>query len=51
MIELFEKDIKTSDRKSSKGNQLKFERDDIWYKADNTGYEGLSECVSDAKEV
>ncbi len=48
MIELFEKDIKTSDRKSSKGNQLKFERDDIWYKADNTGYEGLSECVSSA---
>ena len=48
MIELFEKDIKTSDRKSSKGNQLKFERDNIWYKADYTGYEGLAECVTSA---
>ena len=45
MIELFEKDIKTTDRKSSKGNQLKFERDGVWYKADNLGYEGLAECV------
>ena len=48
MIELFEKDIKTADRKSSKGNQLKFERDGIWYKADNLGYEGLAECVVSA---
>lgn len=45
MIKLFDEDIKTSDRKSSKGNQLKFERDGMWYKADNMGYEGLSECV------
>lgn len=45
MTALFEQDIKTADRKSSKGNQLKFERDGIWYKADNMGYEGLSEYV------
>ena len=48
MIELFDKDIKTTDRKSSKGNQLKFERNGIWYKADNLGYEGLAECVVSA---
>ncbi len=45
MIELFETDKRDLNRKSSKGNQLKFERDDVWYKADFTGYEGLSECV------
>lgn len=27
MVELFDKDIKTENRKSSKGNQLKFDRD------------------------
>ncbi len=48
MIELFEIDIKTSDRKSSKGNQLKFERDGFWYKADSAGYEGLAECATSA---
>ena len=30
---------------SSKGNQLKWERQGIWYKADYTGYEGLSEYM------
>jgi hypothetical protein len=45
MIELFEQDIKTNDRQPSKGNQLKWENDGIWYKADYTGYEGLSEYV------
>jgi len=45
MIKLFDGDIKTLDRKSSKGNQLKFERNNMWYKADNMGYEGLSEYV------
>lgn len=45
MIELFEGDIKTTNRRSSKGNQLKWERDGVWYKADAVGYEGLSECV------
>ena len=43
MVELQDVDIKTLDRKSSKGNQLKFERDGVWYKADYLGYEGLVE--------
>lgn len=45
MIELFEQDIRTNDRQSSKGNQLKWENDNIWYKADYSGYEGLSEYI------
>jgi hypothetical protein len=45
MVELFAEDIKTENRQSSKGNQLKFERDGIWYKTDYLGYEGLSEYV------
>ena len=45
MIELFDTDKKNINRKSSKGNQLKWNRDNIWYKADYTGYEGLSEYV------
>lgn len=45
VVELFEQDIKLNDRQSSKGNQLKWENDGIWYKADYTGYEGLSEYV------
>ena len=45
MIQLFEQDIRTIDRQSSKGNQLKWENHGIWYKADYTGYEGLSEYV------
>lgn len=45
MIELFETDIKTNDRQSSKGNQLKWENNGIWYKADYKGYEGLVEYV------
>ncbi len=45
MIELFEQNIRTNDRQSSKGNQLKWENGDIWYKADYTGYEGLAEYV------
>jgi len=43
MIELFSKEEQTQTRKSSKGNQLKFFRDGIWYKADYLGYEGLAE--------
>lgn len=43
MIELFEQDIRTFDRHSSKGNQLKWENNGVWYKADYAGYEGLSE--------
>ena len=45
MVELFEQTIKTQTRQSSKGNQLKWENDGIWYKADYTGYEGLSEYI------
>ncbi|MCR5848304.1 MAG: hypothetical protein K6G75_09330 [Lachnospiraceae bacterium] len=33
---------------SSKGNQLKWNIDSVWYKADSIGYEGLSEVVSSA---
>ena len=43
MIELFDKDRFTMDRQSSKGNQLKFQKDGYWYKADYLGYEGLAE--------
>ncbi len=45
MITLFENDRYETDRQSSKGNQLKFCRDGIWYKADYLGYEGLAEYV------
>lgn len=45
MIKLFEQNIRTNDRQSSKGNQLKWENEGIWYKADYTGYEGLAEYM------
>ena len=45
MIELFEQDVRTNDRQSSKGNQLKWENNGIWYKSDYLGYEGLAEYV------
>lgn len=45
MIELFNKDIYVNERQSSKGNQLKWESDNVWYKADYAGYEGLTEYV------
>ena len=45
MIELFEQNIRTNDRQSSKGNQLKWENEGIWYKADYTGYESLAEYM------
>lgn len=45
MVELFEQDIRTIDRQSSKGNQLKWENNGVWYKADYIGYEGLAEYV------
>ena len=45
MIELFETDRYENDRHSSKGNQLKWKRNENWYKADNLGYEGLAEMV------
>lgn len=45
MIKLFEQDVVTNDRQSSKGNQLKWKNNDLWYKADGNGYEGLSEYL------
>ncbi len=45
MVELFEQNIRTIDRQSSKGNQLKWYDEGIWYKADYTGYEGLAEYM------
>lgn len=45
MVELFEKDEQRQKRRSSKGNQLKWENEGVWYKADYTGYEGLTEYV------
>ena len=43
MIKLFENELMGESRQSSKGNQLKFMRKGIWYKADYLGYEGLTE--------
>lgn len=45
MVELFEQALKTNEIQSSKGNQLKWETNQIWYKADYTGYEGLAEYL------
>lgn len=45
MIEIDERYIREFDRHSSKGNQLKAKRDNTWYKADYTGYEGLVEYI------
>ena len=45
MVELFEQNIRTAERQSSKGNQLKWEDCGTWYKADYAGYEGLAEYV------
>lgn len=45
-VELFEQHIVTTERHSSKGNQLKWKDGEIWYKADYTGYEGLSEYIN-----
>lgn len=43
MTELFSTDFQSDTRHSSKGNQLKFEGNHFWYKADYLGYEGLAE--------
>lgn len=48
MIELFEQHIRTDERQSSKGNQLKWENQGAWYKADYAGYEGLAEYIVSA---
>lgn len=46
MIELFEHEVAADSAKhSSKGNQLKWNSRNHWYKADYTGYEGLAEYM------
>ena len=40
-VELFEQHIVTTERHSSKGNQLKWKDGEIWYKAD---FPGLGAC-------
>ncbi len=45
MIALFEGQMVAQNRKSSKGNQLKWFDGERWYKADYAGYEGLAEYV------
>ncbi|MBQ6733919.1 MAG: hypothetical protein IJR00_03310 [Lachnospiraceae bacterium] len=45
MVKLFKKDLISPERRSSKGNQLKWRDKDVWYKADYAGYEGLSEYL------
>lgn len=43
--EMNQESILTGSGHSSKGNQLKWEKDGYWYKADAMGYEGLAEVV------
>jgi len=45
LVQLFEQNITTNDRQSSKGNQLKWQNGEKWYKADYAGYEGLAEFM------
>lgn len=45
LVVLHETDVVRLNRNSSKGNQLKWKNDKIWYKADQNGYEGLAEFV------
>ena len=45
MIRLDDTYMKNSPIQSSKGNQFKWEREGVWYKADYTGYEGLAEYM------
>lgn len=45
MIRLFDADIRGNLQHSSKGNQLKWQKEGTWYKVDYTGYEGLAEYV------
>lgn len=45
MIELTRNELIGTDLRSSKGNQFKWLSNGYWYKADNNGYEGLSEYV------
>ncbi len=45
MVTMSVEDLRENGRQSSKGNQLKWESNGIWYKADYLGYEGLAECI------
>ncbi len=45
MVELFHSELKANEYQSSKGNQLKWKNNNIWYKADYAGYEGLAEYM------
>lgn len=45
MVELFDVNRREDNRQSSKGNQQKWLKDGMWYKADFTGYEGLAEYI------
>lgn len=45
-IEIFGKNIETGMEHSSKGNQLKWQQDGWWYKADAFGFESLSEVMA-----
>lgn len=45
IVVLGEKNVRSFSVQSSKGNQLKWEKDGIWYKADYMGYEGLAEYM------
>lgn len=45
MIELYENQLKKFERQSSKGNQLKWQDGEYWYKADYAGYEALAEYI------
>ena len=44
-IEMCVQPMQVSDSHTSKGNQLKWEQDGYWYKADAFGYESLAEVV------
>lgn len=44
-IEIFENQIETGVEHSSKGNQLKWQQEGWWYKADAFGFESLAEVV------
>lgn len=48
MIKLEDKHRFYTNRNSSKGNQLKWVKDNVWYKADYLGYEALAEYVISA---
>ncbi len=45
MIKLDKEHLSNPNRRSSKGNQMKWQKNGIWYKADDNGYEGLGEYV------